>query len=261
VIFQNAQGSPATALQIAQKFVSLNPKVIVPITTPSAQAAYAVAKGASIPVIFSAVSDPKSAKLYDETAPNPLIAGVSDLSPVRDQVTLIKKIFPDIQTICVLYNAGEANSLALINLFERDANSMGISVIRVTVATTNDVGAATMNCVGKADVIYIPNDNTVISAFESVINIAHRHKIAVFTADPESVTRGALGCIAYNQYDIGRKTGEMIVKHIIEHTPLDQLGVKHPDKMEMILNLKTAASLGLTIPQALIQAATFTIHD
>ncbi len=261
ILFQNAQGSPATALQIAQKFLSLNPKVIVPITTPSAQAVYTVAKNGHIPLIFSAVSDPKAAKLYDPSAPNPLVAGVSDLSPVHDQVLLIKKIFPDLQTIGVLYNAGEANSLALVDLFEKEANSMGLTVIRSTVANTNDVSTAVANFAGKTNVIYIPNDNTVISAFESVITVANRYKMAVFTADPESVARGALGSVAYNQYDIGRKTGELIVEYLIDHKPISEIGVQKPKKIELVLNLKTAKALGISLPSDLVRKATFTIHD
>lgn len=261
IIFQNAQGSPATALQIAQKFVSLKPKVIVPITTPSAQAAYGVARSVGIPVIFSAVSEPIAAKLYDSKGPNTLIAGVSDLSPIEDQVVLIKKIFPNIDTIGVVYNAGEANSVALINLFEKEAETLGIKILRATVTGTNSVTTAVSNLVGKVKAIYIPNDNTVIAAFESVLKVTHKYKIAVFTADPESVHKGALASIAHNQYAIGRKTGEMVVQYIKGEKSIEALGVQHALKADLTLNLKTAEIIGVDIPEDTLHNVNYLVKE
>ncbi|MBX9977230.1 MAG: ABC transporter substrate-binding protein [Alphaproteobacteria bacterium] len=259
VVFQNAQGSPATALQIVQKFISLKAEVIVPITTPSAQAAYSLAKNAGIPVIFSAVNDPKAAKLMDDDNKNPMIAGVSDLPPYQDQLKLIMKIMPEVKTVGVIYNGGEANSVSLIKLFEEEAANHTIKIIRSTVTGTNDVSAATMNLVGKVDVIYIPNDNTVISAFDSVIHVTNKNNIPVFTADTDSVTRGAIGAIAHNQYSIGQKTAEMILKHIKDYAPISTLGIQKPDTIELTLNQKVASLLGITLPKDLVGKAKYIV--
>lgn len=254
ILFQNAQGSPATALQIAQKFVSLRPKIIVPITTPSAQAVYKLSKEAGLPMIFSAVSDPYAARLIPEKGSNSTpsknigndIAGVSDLSPIKEQLDLLQELLPTLKTIGVLYNAGEANSNALVTLFTQEAQKRGLTIVPATVMGTTNVSPAFMTFIGKVDAVYIPNDNTVISAVESVLTLAQRHKIPIFTADPESVQKGALACVAYNQYDIGITTGKMVINFLKGHA-LSTLGVQKPQKVECILNEKTAQTLHIPL--------------
>lgn len=259
VVFQNAQGNPAIALQIAQKFVSIGPKVIVPITTPSAQAAYSLAKPAKIPVIFSAVSDPLSAKLLPEG--DALIAGVSDMPPIDEQVHLIKEILPSIKTIGVLYNGGEANSVSMIAIFIKKAKAAGIRVIEVSVNSTNNVPAGLASLIDKVDALYLPNDNTVVSAFDGIVTVANNNKLPIFASDPQSVARGALACIAYDQYAVGLKTGELIVDHLQKNIPLYKLGIQKPAQTEMILNLKAAKTLGIQIPKALMDKANFIIKN
>jgi len=260
IIFQNAQGSPATALQIAQKFVSLKPKLIIPITTPSSQSAYSQAKTAGIPVLFSAVSDPIGAKLFDPEEKSELIAGVSDFSPLDQQAALIKEILPAIKAIGIIYNAGEANSVSLVKKFTEEAASQGFKVIESTISSTNDVNAATASLVGKVDAIYLPNDNTVISALESVLKLASKNSMPVFTADPQSVSRGALACIAHNQYEMGKQTGMMAVAYLKGEYSLSQMGVQRPKIVELVINLKSAQSLGITPSKALLKRATYTIQ-
>lgn len=111
--WQSAQGNPTTATQIATQFVGENPDVIVAISTPSAQA---IASATStIPLVFSAVTDPKSANLVSNLAkPGGNITGVSDFAPIAKQLDFIREITPKAQRIGVLYNAGEANSTAAI---------------------------------------------------------------------------------------------------------------------------------------------------
>ncbi|MEI2711458.1 MAG: ABC transporter substrate-binding protein [Chitinophagaceae bacterium] len=264
ILFQNAQGNTATALQIAQKFISMRPKVIVPITTPSAQAAYKLSKEAGIPVIFSAVSDPYAAKLMPPQTVQgntPVdIAGVSDLSPIKEQLDMIQKILPQAKTIGVLYNAGEANSNALVALFTKDATLRGFTVIPATVMGTNNVTTSLATLIGRVDAVYIPNDNTVISAIDSVLTFTRKHKLPLFTADPESVKKGALACVAYNQYDIGVTTGKMVVD-FLKGMPLKDLGLKKPANVEFALNKHTADSLNLSIPNDVRQKVTLHIVD
>ena len=87
-IYESAQGNPATAAQIARQFVGEDPTVIVPISTPSAQAVVSATK--DIPVVFTAVSDPLGAQLVtDMDKPGGNVTGLSDLSPVAEHLALI----------------------------------------------------------------------------------------------------------------------------------------------------------------------------
>ena len=79
--YQSAQGNPGTAAQIARKFVGEAPEVIVPISTPSAQAVVSATR--DIPVVFTAVTDPLGAQLVrDLEKPGGNVTGMSDLSPI-----------------------------------------------------------------------------------------------------------------------------------------------------------------------------------
>src|SRR5262249_33140276 len=88
-VYESAQGNPGTAVQIAQKFVGESPTVIVPISTPSAQAV--IGATSDIPVVFTAVTDPLGAKLVTSLEkPGGNVTGMSDLSPIAKHLELIK---------------------------------------------------------------------------------------------------------------------------------------------------------------------------
>jgi putative ABC transport system substrate-binding protein len=261
IIYQNAQGNLATATQISQKFASISPDVIVPITTPSAQSVYAIAKSLKIPVVFSAVSDPVGAKLIAKfPQPGDGITGLSDLSPVEEQADLIKAILTansqlnNRSTIGVIYNSGETNSVILVNLIEEALAKRGIKLLKACASTTIEVAAAAKSLIGKVSAIYLPNDNTIISALESVLLVTNEHKVPVISADPESVARGCLATISHNQYQLGRQTGAMVVR-MLKGESLHNIPVEKPAKIELLINLDTAKHMGILIPDNLIKKA------
>lgn len=166
--YESAQGNPATAAQIARKLVGAKPHVIVPISTPSAQAVVAATK--DIPVVFTAVTDPVGAKLVsDPKKPGGNVTGVTDLSPIGKHLELIQEITPNAKRIGVLHNPGEANSLSLLQLLKTEAGPRGLEIIEAPATKSSDVLSAAQSLIGKADVIYIPTDNTIVSALEAVI--------------------------------------------------------------------------------------------
>ena len=93
-LYESAQGNPGTAAQIARQFVGEEPTVIVPISTPSAQAVVSATR--DIAIVFTAVSDPLGAQLVkDMDKPGGNVTGISDMSPVADHIALIKEITPE----------------------------------------------------------------------------------------------------------------------------------------------------------------------
>jgi len=257
--FENAQGNMATATQIAQKFVSQKPTVIVPITTPSTQTVYAVARLQNIPVVFAAVNDPVSIKLVPGMSQaGKGITGISDMPPVADQVTLIQEILPNVKKIGVVYNPGESNSVALLTLFEAALAQNGMTLFRATAANMVDVAVAANSLVGKVDAIYIPNDNTVVSALDALLKITQANGIPVFCADPESVKQGCLGTVAHSQYGLGRQAGKMVVK-VLKGVDIQMLPVERPTEIEMSLNQDTAEALGITLPEQVVKRAKYVI--
>lgn len=251
IIYENAQGNITLAAQIANKFVSLNPKVIVSIATPSTQAVYNVAQKYHIPVVYSAVSDPVAAKLVDSiTKTGPGITGVCDFSPIQQQVDLMLTIQPNLKKLGVLYNAAEANSIALIEKLDILVKAHGIELIKVAAANTQEVSSAAVSLIDKVDALYIPNDNTIVSSLESVIKTLQQ--MPIYAADPQSVIRGCLASAAYGQYEIGRETGKVLVK-VLEGVSPETIPMQTMSKVEFTLNQQVADKLGLTFPSSLLQ--------
>ncbi len=252
--FESAQGAPATAAQIAKKFAGENPDVVVGIATPSAQALASSAR--NIQQVFSAVTDPVGAKLIKSMdKPNGgNITGVSDLSPIDSHMALVKMIVPKAKKLGVIFNPGEANSVTLVNLVKKYAPNHGMQVVEAGSPKSSDVLAAARSLIGKVDAIYIPTDNTVVSAFEAVIKVATESKIPVISADTDSVKRGAIAAQGFNYYDLGRQTGKMVVA-ILNGKKAGDIQPEGVSKTELYVNPEAAKAMGVTLSDELIKSA------
>lgn len=244
---QNAQGSIAIAAQIAQKFASLKPFAIVPITTPSTQSVYAVAQKMNIPVIFAAVSDPVGAKLLETTDKGgPGITGVFDAVPYIQQAEKMKQLLPQASTVGIIYNSGEANSVTATENMKNKLQSLGFRVMCVSVSSSGDVPSATASLVGKVQAIYVSNDNTVVCAMDALTKIARKHNMLTFCSDPQSVVRGCFLAIAFDQYAIGRQCGRM-VRHLKQEKPIHELHPQGAEKIDLYVNTEIAKELGVNL--------------
>lgn len=253
--FQDAQGSITISAQIAQQFVSQNPAVIVPITTPSAQSVYAQAKEHNLPVIFSAITDPVAAKLaIDKYKGNFGITGVTDKPNVKEQIKLLKEFFDKKIKIGIIYNPGEINGAAHAHALGAEAIASNMEIFYSMASNTKEIAGAVLSLIEKVDVFLLPNDNTIISGLEAVLQTTNAHKKPVFASDPESVERGCVASIAPDQYVLGRQTGQMVLR-FLDGTALDKITIEDPKKYVLSINHKSARHMGLSVPQPLLQKA------
>lgn len=254
VEYQSAQGNPATAAQIARQFAGSRPDVIVPISTPSAQAVAAATH--DIPVVFTAVTDPVSAQMVKSMdKPGANITGLSDMAPVGEHVALIREILPQAKRIGVLYNPGEPNSIVLVKALKDEAAKAGLSVVEASVPKSSDAQPAVRSLVGKADAVYIPLDNTVVSALESVIAVGQQAKLPIFSADTDSVARGTVASIGFDYFQVGKQTGAIVARVLKGEKPGD-IPVTLAKGTDLFVNPKSAAAMGVTLPDAVVKRAT-----
>lgn len=252
--YESAQGQPAIAAQIARKLVGDAPDVIVAIATPSAQAAVSASK--EIPVVFSVVTDPVGAKVVPSLVqPGGNVTGLSDMVNVEQHLALIKEFVPGLKTLGIPYNPGEANSVSIVNAIKAAAEAQGITVVESPAPKSSDVMIATKQLVGKADAIYCPTDNTIISAFESVVKVGIDARIPVFAADTDSVSRGAVAAVGYDYLELGRQTGDIVVRVLQGEAP-GSIDVKQAEGTNLFVNAKMAARMGVEIPSAVRARAT-----
>ncbi|MDE1325376.1 ABC transporter substrate-binding protein [Vibrio aestuarianus] len=252
--FKTAQGNPAIAVQIARQFVGENPDVLVGIATPTAQALVSATK--NIPIVFTAVTDPVGAKLVKKLEqPGKNVTGLSDLSPVEQHVELIKEIMPNVKTIGVVFNPGEANAVSLMELLKSSTKKHGIELVEATALKSADVQTATQAIAAKSDIIYALIDNTVASAIEGMIVSANQAKTPVFGAATSYVERGAIASLGFDYYQIGVQTADYVAA-ILEGQEPGKLDVKVAKGSDLFVNKTAADKLGLAIPQSVLDRAT-----
>ncbi|HAS8566646.1 TPA: ABC transporter substrate-binding protein [Vibrio vulnificus] len=252
--YKTAQGNPAIAVQIARQFVGKSPDVLVGIATPTAQALVSATR--SIPVVFTAVTDPVGAKLVKSMEqPGKNVTGLSDLSPVSQHVDLIKELLPNAKAIGVVYNPGEANAVTLVELLKKSAAEKGLKVVESTALKSADVQSATQAIAAKSDVIYAPTDNTVASAIEGMIVAANQAKKPVFGGATSYVEKGAIAGLGFDYYQVGVQTADYVAA-ILEGQEPGKLDVKVATGSDLVVNQGTAEKLGITIPASVLSRAT-----
>ena len=248
-----AQGNIATANLIAKQILGEQPDVAVGIATPTAQACAQAIK--DIPIVFAAVTDPVGAGLVQSLEkPGGNITGTSDMSPIGRQLELILEFLPKLKKIGVIYNSGEVNSVTLVSVLKEEAKKKGISVEEATISNSAGVSQAAKSLIGKTEAIYIPTDNTVVSAFEAITQVGYQAKLPVFAADTDSVARGAIAALAVDYYKMGRQTGEMVSRVFKGSNPAE-MPVETLREFQIHLNPGSAAKMGLDVPEALLQRA------
>ncbi|MDY0241124.1 MAG: ABC transporter substrate-binding protein [Rhodospirillaceae bacterium] len=252
--FQSAQADVGTAGQIARKFAGDRPDVVIAISTPSAQAVLSAVRGTA-PIVFSAVSDPLSARLVkDLDHPSGNVTGVTDRLPLERHLELIREVLPGLRRLGVLFNPGEANSAAEVARLRDLASAQGITLIEGAAPDTNSVVSAARGLAGRVDAFYAPLDNTVVSALESVVKVSIDSKTPLFAGDTAWVARGAVASVGFDYHDIGRRTGQ-IAADILEGADPGAIPVRPIDRLRLVVNPDSAARMGLVLPEALLARA------
>lgn len=243
---QNAEGDIATASSIAQKFASDELDLVLGIATPTSQAI--VKADTTTPIVFTAVTDPVGAGLVkDVAAPAGNVTGVSDMLPMAPTIELIKQVVPEAKTLGVLYNAGESNSVYLIEEQKKAAATAGLTVVEATASNSSEVKAAADSLVGRVDAISVLTDNTVVSALESVVKVAQENKIPLFAGDTDSVKRGAIAAYSFDYKDLGLQAGAMAAE-ILGGKPISEIPVEYAQNLQLSINPQAAEKVGITLP-------------
>jgi len=249
---QNAQGDQSTAASIAGTFASADLDLILAIATPTAQSV--VQAVTDTPILFTAVTDPVSADLVESLeAPGGNATGTSDANPVKEQLALIKRLDPEAKTVGIVYSSGEVNSEVQVEWAKEAAVELGLEIKEAAVSTSAEVQQAAESL--DVDAFYVPTDNNVVSALESIIQVAETKKILTIAAEGDSVARGTVATYGISYYDLGYQTGEMAVKILKGEAEPASMPVETQTDLQLYLNKGAAARMGVTIPEDLLAEA------
>jgi len=253
VDFQNAQNDQSNLKSMSQRFYNENANVMIGIATPAAQSlANTTSK---TPIVMGAISDPVGAGLVKNlNHPGGNITGVMHRQPIAKQLELIQKLMPGIKTIGILHTSSDDSSAAEVKEFTELAKRAGITLKEYTITSTNDIAQVSATMASAVQAIYIPNDNTVASGFQTVLKNADQNKIPVFPSTSDMTKQGGLATVSVSQFELGKMTGKMTAQILKGKDPA-QMPVEYPTNGVTYLNLKQAKLLGIQVPDTLINKA------
>jgi putative ABC transport system substrate-binding protein len=253
--FSNANGDFPATQEIAHRIASGDFNLIFAISTPSTQSLLSALKQSHPPLVFGSITDPISAGIVkDLQHPGDSITGTTDVWPYDAQFNLLEKVVPHVQTVGVLYNPAESNSQASMKLVRAAAEMRHIRLVVVPVANSGEVPAAARSLIGRCDAIYVPADNTVISAIAAIVKIAEQNRLPMMPGDTSNIQIGGFGTIGHDYYDVGVVSGS-IAARVLQGENAGDIPVATSMKESLFLNLRSAKAMGVTIPQELIDKA------
>jgi len=206
--------------------------------------------------LFTAVTDPLGANLVASLeAPGGNVTGTSDTHPdaMAKIIEFIAEEMPDVKTVGIVVNEGEQNSVVSVKMATELFAQYDIAVEKASVSNGSEVKQGAESLVGKIDAFYIPKDNTVVGALESVIQVAQDNDIPLFVDEKDSVVRGGFAAYGFEYHDLGYTTGKMAVDILQNGKSPQDIPVGFPEKLDLVLNLKAAKEMGVKVTDSMKQ--------
>lgn len=255
ITLMNAEGDQSKIQTMSKQLVKTN-DIVVGIATPAAQGLAAATK--TIPVVMSAISDPVGAKLVKHLdRPEANVTGLSNKVPVRQTVDLIKEMTPQVKRVGVLYASSEDNSISQVKDFTALAEKQGLEVLAYAVPSTNEVTTTMSVMTEKVDAVFIPQDNTIASAFSAVVAASNAAQLPVYSSVDTMVEQGSLASISQSQYQLGVETARQVLQ-LMAGKEVSEVPVKVVDNGKPFLNVKVARDLGLVLSKDLLKRSDLT---
>jgi putative ABC transport system substrate-binding protein len=236
--------------------VGLKVDVVVTEGTP---AAIAARQGTStIPIVMAVIGDPVAAGVVSSVArPGGNITGSTSMSPEIDakRLELLKELVPGVSRIAVLWNPANPNNRARIPTMQAAAKSLRLTLELVGAGDSEQLEKGFGAIVAaRSQALIMESDLALLSRRERIVDFATKRRLPGLYAYREFVEVGGLASFAPSYPAMFRRAAMYVAKILKGAKPAD-LPVEQPTKFELVINLKTAKTLGLTIPQSLLLRA------
>lgn len=242
--YQNAQGDQSNLQTISQSLIEDN-DLMLAIATPAAQSLSSLTKDK--PILFTAVTDPVSAKLVksmDNVGGN--VTGTSDMSPINKQVELLKKVLPNTKKVGIMYTTSERNSEVQVEEAKKYFKEAGIETVIKGISSTNDIQDTAKSLMSQTQVIFIPTDNTIVSAINTLVDLSKENKVPVVGSDVGSVEKGVLFTYGTNYEALGRQTGKLAGR-VLRGEKVKDVDAEYPKTLNVVVNHDMAKELGIDV--------------
>jgi len=254
--YRSSDGDDDRFLDLATELVRLNVDLIVTRGTPAALAAKKATN--TVPVVMAASGDPLSYGLIASLArPGGNITGLSALTSetFSKRIELLKEFVPTVAQISALLNMSNPGLARQWSEIEKAARKLGIQPQLSDIRKRDDIERA-FDAAGKQDAnaLIIGTDTLTQSNSQFIVGLAEKHRIPALYASIEFIAAGGLFAYGVNYPDLYR-TAATYVDKILKGAKPGDLPVQQPTKFELVINLKTARALGLTVPPTLLATA------
>jgi putative ABC transport system substrate-binding protein len=247
---------PARLAEAAKEFASIPVDVIAAFGTLASQAAQAATQ--TIPIVMVAVGDPIRAGLVASLArPGRNVTGTSllgpDVAPKRLQI--LKQVIPSAVRVALLFNPNNASNIIFRDEVETATHDLGISLVRVEASTVSDLEPNLRGILNqRPDALIATADPFLNLQVRKIIDFLESNRIPGMFTVREYVLAGGLMSYGPSLPDLFRRSATYVHK-ILQGTRPSDLPVEQPTKLDLVLNLKAAKTLGLTFPQTLLATA------
>ena len=250
--FRSADGDTARLRELADELVRLNVNVIVATLTPAATAARQATT--NIPIVMVSVGDPVGTGLISSLGrPGGNVTGLGSGGseiPAKT-VELIRDVLPSTQRVAALANAADPFSRVFIDGVEQAGRKLGVTIQTIKVSSIDDYPPA-FEAMAKAQAQAVVTQLSLPR--KGIIEQALKFRLPLFGPSPLLAREGGLLSYSPNQVDLYHRAADYVDRILKGAKPAD-LPVELPVRFELVINLKTAKALGLTIPPTLLARA------
>lgn len=259
--YRYSAGNPEVFRKNASELVALAPDAILAASTLSVTALQQISR--SIPIVFTSVSDPVGAGFVDSLArPGGNATGfmLAEYSISGKWLELLKQIAPELKRVAVLRHSGNPAGLAQFGAIQAVAASLGVAVTPIDVQDASEIERAVAAVARSANCGMLVTGSAAATIHrELIITLAARHKLPALYTDRFAVAGGGLISYGPDFVDQFRRAAGY-VDRILKGEKAADLPVQAPTKYELVINLKTAKALGLSVPQTLLASASEVIE-
>lgn len=246
IIYTNAQANSSLLNQLAEDMAG-KVDIAFAIATPAAQALFNYSMD-KIPLIYTAVSDPKAAGLADENGKNAYaVTGTSDILPIEAQLKLISKVMGENKKVGILYTTSEVNSLSSLKIYKELAPKYKLEIVEEAINTLADLPLALSNLLPKVDCLSNLTDNTVVSGLAMVLDQANEMRKPVFGSEIEQVKNGCAAAAGLEYVKLGKQTASLAVR-VLKGEKAGEIAFETIESSSYYFNGDVMDSFGLDIP-------------
>ena len=250
---RNAAGHNERLPALVEELLRLKVEVIVAVNTPAAQAAKKATK--TIPIVIMRVADPVRSGLVASLArPGGNVTGLSFMPDVLGPkaVEMLHEILPKITRMAALYQGNNPGAVLIVDDVEQKGAQIGLKFVRLPVHDESDfANAFEVASRAKSEALFVMDDGAITKHRQQILELAAKHALPVVSIYRDFAISGGLLAYGPNLNIVYRRAADYVDK-LMRGAPASSIPVEQPVEFDLVINMKTAKALGLTIPQSVL---------